>query len=168
MPDESLSLDQLHDIVPAEPVPLWPLANAFWLLLALASLAALTFALRRWLIWRQTAYQRAALAELETAHKATEVSSILKRAAMQVFPRTEVASLTGKVWYDWLTQFTNGSDALQREFDSCLSGAPKDCSQELNDFATRCIRSMPLKSAVPIRSTESQQSTARPTLAKPS
>ena len=43
------------------------------------------------------------LRELEQAETSAEIAGILKRAAIQAYPRSEVASLTGESWCRWLS-----------------------------------------------------------------
>ena len=143
MNEENLSLDQLHDVVNAAPVPWWPLATMWWVIILLLGASSFAFWAKRWLLSRATAYQRSALRELRGARRATEVSAILKRAAMQVFPRNEVAHLSGTPWYLWCTQFADGSDQVQAELLASVADGTQLSSDELVRFARACIKGLP-------------------------
>ena len=102
MPEDPASLQNLHDIMVPAPPPLWPPAPGVWVLLisGLAVLAAL--ALWWWRARQRNAYRRAGLALLEHAGSVREIHIVLKRVALAVWPRPEVASLYGKDWSAFL------------------------------------------------------------------
>jgi hypothetical protein len=107
------SLANLHDIVSAQPVPWWPLAPG-WYFLAAILLIVLTLGFWRWLcLWRSNAYRRAALVQLEHLESQLRVNGqrqaslralpeLVKRTALCVWPRQEVAPLSGEEWLTWL------------------------------------------------------------------
>jgi len=106
-------LAQLRDIhAPAE-ISAWPPGPGWWLLLILVLALVLTLAwwLRR--AWREGAWRRQALKELDQAHRDWEtsgntsefmysLSAILKRAAMHQAPGNGVARLNGDDWDHFL------------------------------------------------------------------
>ena len=98
MTDPSASLTSLRDIAVPEPPPFWPPAPGVWLLAAVA----LALVVASLLVWRRhraaNAYRRAGLVLLEDARTARDVNIVLKRVALAVFPRTEVAPLFGEDW----------------------------------------------------------------------
>lgn len=102
MQEDPASLQNLHDIVIPEAPPLWPLAPGVWVLLVtgLAVLAALM--LLWWRARKRNAYRRAGRALLEHAGSVREVHIILKRVALAVWPRPEVAPLYGNEWAAFL------------------------------------------------------------------
>jgi ABC-type nickel/cobalt efflux system permease component RcnA len=106
---DTASLQNLRDIVEPPPVPWWPPAAGWWILLAVLAAGAIWLLFRVWRQWRSNAYRRAALKELRSATDLPEVAEILKRTALCAFPRTDIASLSGKAWTDWLSQ-TSGQD----------------------------------------------------------
>lgn len=121
MSDDPTSLDRLHDIVMAPPVPWWPPAPGWlWLLVIglILVLAALAWGLIR---WQANRYRREALAELSAlaegpAQNLTELSVLLKRTALTAFPRHRVAAATGPDWFAFLdrtggTRFSGGLGA---------------------------------------------------------
>lgn len=122
------SLENLHDIVGLDPVPLWPLAPGWYALgvLLLLVLVCITwFLMRRWQVHR---YRREALAELDKLEAAVHdparrvsalggLPALVKRVALAAWPRQTVASLSGLDFLEFLdttgrTQaFTNGPGA---------------------------------------------------------
>ncbi|MFM7273985.1 MAG: DUF4381 domain-containing protein [Gammaproteobacteria bacterium] len=98
-----------------EPVGWWPPAPGWWLLallvLALALLVVRALRQQR----RRSRYRRAALAELAACARqaqtggdalafAASASGILRRAALQRYPRARVAALCGDAWLGFLEQ----------------------------------------------------------------
>ena len=104
MNTDPASLDNLREIILPPPVPWWPLAAGWWVLLGLLTLLGTVAAFRAWRTWRAAAYRRAALRELATAANASAIAEILKRTALVAYPRTEVASLAGSAWLAWLAE----------------------------------------------------------------
>ena len=96
------SLENLNDLVLPVPVPWWPPAPGWYVLLALIVLIAAWLAWRTWKRWQANRYRRAALCELATAEDATAIAELLRRTALAIVPRTVVASMSGTVWTDWL------------------------------------------------------------------
>jgi len=109
--------DGLRDLQLPEPVGWWPPAPGWWLLLGLALLFALALLvgpplLRRWRAWRsRRGWLQAARGELhqlrdeavgaDPAARAAQVvaySRLLRRVALAVRSREEVAALTGERW----------------------------------------------------------------------
>jgi HEPN domain-containing protein len=117
-------LERLSDISTPTPVSYWPQTDAWWGMAGVLVIALLYFGWRFHRRWRRDAYRRAALAEL-TALKALVqqddtafehgITRLLRRAALAVSPRREVASLYGEAWLTYLdrqmggTEFTDGA-----------------------------------------------------------
>lgn len=96
------SLDNLRDIATPEAVSMWPSAPGWWILGLVLFVALLVFgykALRKWLANR---YRQHALLELENARDDRSIAEVLKRTALAAYPRTDVASLSGEDWCQWL------------------------------------------------------------------
>ena len=100
--DNPASLQRLRDIAEPAPVPWWPPAVGWWILIVVAAAVVIWLALRARRRWRANAYRRAALERLRSATHPAEIAEILKRAALCAYPRTDVASLSGAAWSDWL------------------------------------------------------------------
>ncbi len=132
-------------VEPASPPPvsMMPQTAGWWVLLGLllAALALLAWrALRR---WRQAAYRRAALAALaDAADDPAVISSLLRRTALAVWPRAEVAGLAGADWLGFLER-TGGATWPDLAARALIAGpvavrpAP---SPELSQQAARWIR----------------------------
>ena len=150
MNQDEMGLDRLNEIVSVEMVPWFPSTLIAWLIILSIVCATLIF-LFAWLRkYRNTAYQREAIRELRSAQSSVEVSVILKRSALQAFPRESVASLTGEKWFDWLQEFAVGSKTVADELAGS-SVANSNASQELREFADACVRGMPPINAVRMR-----------------
>lgn len=102
MNDPATSLDRLHDIVVPPPVPLWPPAPGWYAVLAIAACCLAAAGYQVWKHWRAGAYRREALRELGSADSAAKISELLRRVALVIAPRDEVASQTGNQWPQWL------------------------------------------------------------------
>ncbi|VFQ47503.1 DUF4381 domain-containing protein [Desulfoluna butyratoxydans] len=120
------SLDNLHDIIPFSPQPLWPPAPGWyviaWILAAAAAWLLITSALR----WKRNRYRREALAELAlinrgsppTGDELAPLPVLVKRTALAAYGRQTVAALTGEPWLAFLdtslstTAFTQGTGRL--------------------------------------------------------
>ncbi len=143
MSADPASLDALRDIVVPPPVPWWPLAPGWWVLLAaiLVSVALLgRRALRR---RRDSGYRRAALAQLREARSPADINTILKRAALAAYPRTDVARLAGPAWSNWLRE-TGGADLDEGVAQAlAVSSFRREDAGDLaaaSEFAQRWIR----------------------------
>ena len=104
MKEDPGSLTNLRDIVVPDPVPWWPPAPGWYGVIAIVLVAAIWVAFRSWKRWKANAYRRSALTVLEGAGDSSEIVTTLKRTALAAFPRSEVASLTGDAWCDWLEE----------------------------------------------------------------
>jgi hypothetical protein len=112
MSDDPASLDRLHDVVVPPAVPWWPPTPGWAIVLAALTLAVLALLLRRVMRWQANRYRREALRLLDDpGMKPTEWSALLKRTALAIWPREEVANLTGKEWLAFLDR-TAGMNAF--------------------------------------------------------
>ena len=114
MPTTQLPLKDIH--LP-EAIGWWPPAIGWWLL---AVLIPLLIVLLYWIykrLTRRTAIKTAkknlaAIKEnpaLDNNKKLRELSMLLRRVAISVTPRTEVASLTGRQWLAFLDKSLTGA-----------------------------------------------------------
>jgi hypothetical protein len=122
----------LRDIHAAAPAEFWPPAPGWWLLAALlaAALACTTVVLiRGYRRRRQKLRILAGLAQLEsTAHDdaaqfTAAISALLRRVALMRYARTDVASLSGAAWLQFLDA-TGGNGAFVNGPGSALATAP--------------------------------------------
>ncbi|UCD51282.1 MAG: DUF4381 domain-containing protein [Phycisphaerales bacterium] len=130
------SLDNLRDIVVPDAPPYWPPAPGVWLLLGVLTAVVLALGGCFYMTWRRNAYRRAGLALLDTARTVHDVSVVLKRVALAVFPREEVASLYGDDWIAFLNRTCSRSRFSA--IGAIDSGGP--ATQELTDRAGTWIR----------------------------
>lgn len=94
-------LSNLRDLALPPEIPFWPPAPGWWIVAAasVATLAILiAMAVRH---HRRNAYRREALRLLDSVQP-TELSALLKRAALARWPRAEVAALSGAAWLAFL------------------------------------------------------------------
>lgn len=112
MDPAQIPLRDLH--LPAE-IGWWPLAPAWWVLITIASAAALCYLWLFYRRWRADRGRRIALRELAAieaqyaeSHNAMQLaknlSELLRRALLAYAPRKVVAGLTGDQWLTWLDQ----------------------------------------------------------------
>jgi hypothetical protein len=106
-------LAELRNIHLPDPVSSYPTAPGWWLLATL--ILVCTYLLIRWLIryWRSNRYRRVGISQLNEIFKQFEAnedakqylasfSELLKRLALTIYPREQVASLTGEEWVAFL------------------------------------------------------------------
>ena len=124
---EGLNLPELlalmHEIVRPEPVPLVP-QTVGWLVVAVWLLTVIMLvAWNRLRTWRRRRYRREALAILGTiaersdqdpAVTAQQVASVLKRAALAAYSRTEVTALHGDEWAAFLCRSADNDPVVER------------------------------------------------------
>ncbi|MBP2312643.1 DUF4381 domain-containing protein [Azospirillum soli] len=123
MTDDPASLSNLRDLALPPPVPWWPPAPGWWILAAGLVLAGLLLAVRAVARHRANAYRREALraldalerdiGEADTAVLAERMATLLKRAALAAYPRSEIAGLNGPSWLAFLDH-TAGTDAFSK------------------------------------------------------
>jgi hypothetical protein len=133
MDPQSLPLRDIH--LPSEPISWWPLAPGWWILLGLFCLLILAiFLLRRWIIKQRKMPKRVALRGLEKLQRDYQqhhnpqtliqgVSILLRRFFITEYSRTQVASLTGEAWLQFLDQQLGKPQFTQGE-GRCLIEAP--------------------------------------------
>ncbi len=129
MNPDPTSLDRLHDVIAPPPVPWWPPAPGWYWLISFAFILILVLILKTIIHWQRNRYRREALTELarhelalrdpqQRASALAAVAELLKRAALSTFPRTQVATLTGNDWFQFLDRtgrtsaFTQGHGAM--------------------------------------------------------
>lgn len=117
-------LTQLKDIHVPPPVPAWPPAWGWWLLGAFVFTLLTIGIVRLRRQRRRTRAARAAARELNmlaarhaqhgnTRQLVSELSSLLRRAALAYTESSSIARLTGDAWLAWLDTHLGGSDFRQ-------------------------------------------------------
>ena len=102
MSEEQYSLNNLRDIVVPDPPSLWPPAPGVWILVGIITAVLLFIFWRLYVSRKQNAYRRAGLELLGQVHTCRDILVLLKRVALAVFPRQQVASLYGQEWVNFL------------------------------------------------------------------
>jgi hypothetical protein len=113
-------LEKLHDIAGLDPIPLWPLAIGWWIVIGFGTIMLLLAALglTRWLKFRRSwkydtlekleylsqTLSQPTVSNMEIQHTATFFSEYLRRIALRRFSRSACAGLTGQAWLEWLTK----------------------------------------------------------------
>jgi hypothetical protein len=107
------SLQNLNDIVLPATVGWWPLASGWYLLFGLVLVSLAWFGYRSLYHWKKNRYRRAALHELQLLENGInkpgerdahlrKIPVLLKRTALSVYPRSQIASLSGESWFQFL------------------------------------------------------------------
>lgn len=138
-------INQLVEVAAPAPVSMLPQTPG-WAVLGGGVFVALVWGIRRaWRHHHATAYRRAALMDLARAgDNPVTVSTILKRAALAVYPRAEVASLSGDDWLRFLDdtggdgQFQNGVGVAVGQ--AAYAPPPQGSHDGLNALACRWVR----------------------------
>jgi len=152
----SSSLDNLQDIILPQAVSWWPLATGFWLLLALLLVWVLAIAICFSIRYQKNAYRREALKylgriELQLVSPAgrstalSEMAILLKRVALSVYDRSEVAQLSSDDWLQFLdktgrTHAFTGSAAAVLGRVNWQNGAADKLSEKDLDSIKRTVR----------------------------
>lgn len=127
--NDPASLANLNDIVMPEAVGWWPLADGWYVLAGTFVILLGWYTFRSVKNWRANAYRRAALRELDSliddtrnpqsrASSLRQLPSLLKRTALSVYPREDVAGLTGEDWFDFLNSKMGKPSFTQSTFDT--------------------------------------------------
>ena len=142
----------LRDIHLPDGVSFWPLAYAWWVLIAVL-VAIVLIAI--FIYWRHKLAKisaitkaREELARITGNYQqsknplllAREISILFRRLSISLFPRTEVASLTGDEWLTFLDQYVTGSPFSQGQ-GRMLIDAPYRQHVEADDvdsFLSQC------------------------------
>ncbi len=136
MGSSQYSLSNLRDIVIPDPLPLWPPAPGVWVALGIVVAMVLLFGWRLYTVRKRSAYRRAGLLLLGSAETAYDVAVVVKRVALAVFPREQVAPLYGDDWAAFL------HESCPRSCFSAMvtSDASTESSDELVELAGTWIR----------------------------
>ncbi len=102
MDGDQYSLANLRDIFVPDPPPFWPPAPGVWVALGIVVVMAFLLGWRIHTFRKRNAYRNAGLLLLGSAETAYDVSVVVKRVALAVFPREQVASLYGDDWAAFL------------------------------------------------------------------
>lgn len=137
----------LRDIHLPDAIGWWPVASGWWILLGLSVVLA-AFVWWWWRRMKQFAAKRCALREfnalkenrcLTVQERIEQLSILLRRTSISIYPREQVAGLTGQAWLTFLDRqlkddrFTKGEGKLiveaayRKEVNGDLNGLFKLC-----------------------------------------
>jgi len=102
MDSDQYSLHNLRDIFIPEAPPFWPPAPGVWVAVGIVVVVAIVIGLRSHAVRKRNAYRKAGLLLLQSAKTSHDVAVVVKRVALAVFPREQVASLYGEDWVAFL------------------------------------------------------------------
>jgi hypothetical protein len=136
MDSDQYSLNNLRDIFIPDPPPFWPPAPGAWIALGIVVAMLILVGWRLHAVRKRNAYRKAGLLLLRSAETAHDVAVVIKRVALAVFPREQVASLYGDDWVAFLHDScprSNFSAMLTRD-------ASAESDEELVELAGIWIR----------------------------
>lgn len=116
--------------------PFWPPAPGFWVALAMVAAILFFVAWRLYTVRNRNAYRKVGLMLLGSAETTYDVSVVLKRVALAVFPREQVASLYGDDWAAFLHK------TCPRSYFKALISSNSDAEpgEDLVELASTWIR----------------------------
>ncbi|EKE83806.1 DUF4381 domain-containing protein [Idiomarina xiamenensis] len=131
---QTADLSQLQDIVETSEPSWWPPAPGWWVLaaLVLVIITASVILLRRYI--RRRRVKRLALRQLRQLDndcRASDITLLLKQAALAYFPRQQIAALQGRRWIEFLVGGLPSSQqrtALIADIEGQLYSAQGDTS----------------------------------------
>lgn len=145
------SLQNLHDIIVPQPVPWWPPAPGWYVTGGIIFLLFTWISWRFYTRWRSNAYRRISIKELgiirnnihsnQLKPSLRELSKLVKRTALAVWPREQVASLTGSEWLRFLDQ-TGNTDVFTKGDGRLLAELGYEKKQKLADLSDEQIGSL--------------------------
>ncbi len=152
-------LDKLQEISLPAPVAWTPQTIGWYVLAALAAIGLLWMLRAAYRRHAANRYRRAALAELATfrarldgetgpSRVLADIAALLKRTALAVFPREEVAGLSGEAWLGFLdsaassTDFSSGPGRILADlpYSPAATAPPAGDVRELLTVSRRWIR----------------------------
>lgn len=137
-------LDLMHDIVPPEPLSWLPQTRGWWVLL-LWILAVVAVVAVKWVQkHRRDRYRREALGLIEQIDPgaegaATAIAGIVKRTALAVYARKDVASLYGDEWAEFLVR-SCGDDKVVARSAQLIAQAAYRQGIDARDIVAPAIR----------------------------
>jgi hypothetical protein len=145
------SLQNLNAIVLPAPVDWWPLANGWYVVFGVLLIAIGWIGYRSVQGWIANRYRRTALQKLQLLAEnirnevnrdssLRQIPILLKRTALSAYPREQVASLSGKDWFDFLNSSIRNPSFTESTFVT-LDKISYSCG-ELGDIDTHSITAL--------------------------
>ena len=139
--------ERLHDIVSPEAVSWLPQTPGWWVLLAWVVAVTSMCTWKAVQGYRRNRYRREAIKLIDTIDPAAEgaataIAGIVKRTALAVYDRKDVASLYGEEWASFLVRSAGGDSQLSRSATLLARAAyrPETNAQDVIGPAKRWIR----------------------------
>jgi hypothetical protein len=138
-------LSKLHDFYRPPPPSWMPQTAGWYALLALLCIFGIWLIARAVARWLSNRYRREALTQLQNA-PVNQFSALLKRTAMTVWPREEVASLSGEEWLSFLSgssgldEFKSAPGNLIEHVAIAQQSLTADDEQRLRQLASEWVR----------------------------
>lgn len=133
-------LDQLRPMAPPPAISMIPQTLA-WVGVLVVLFATTAWGARKvWRHWRDNAYRRAALNELNLlSDNPADIAILLRRTALSAFPRPAVAALRGAAWLDFLDS-SYGGNGFSQGAGQVLATAPYQAVSPANPDLTALAR----------------------------
>ena len=136
MDSDQYNLSNLRDIFIPEAPSFWPPAPGVWIASGIVVVLLIFAGWRIYAARKRNAYRKAGLKFLQSAKTSHDVAVVVKRVALAVFPREQVASLYGTDWVDFLHESCPG-----HQFSAMRSSdASSEPSEEFVELARLWIR----------------------------
>lgn len=132
-------LAQLHPLREPPAIGWWPPAPGWWIGLALVLIGLAGLGWLAYRRWRSNRYRRRALRQLESLRQelaaepdsqryAAAVNALLKAAALEAYPRQQVAALSGQEWIEFLNTGSGctRSPGFQATFTAAIYSAARN------------------------------------------
>lgn len=159
-------------IIPSEIPSAWPPAPIYWLILLIV---VATVALTVWLVKRHIQQQKVIKQALDSLQQLqqqpiafAQLNQLLKGLCLHYYPRSQVASLTGKEWFDFMQQHSlQQTPPLfnhQDEFCQRLYQHHSICTEHDFNAAKRWIQQFPAQVSALKKITLAEQASAEKVL----
>lgn len=98
----NVSLEQLHDIVLPPTPGIWPLAIGWWILIILMLIGTVLLIKKIIYYFQHSKIKRLAIIKLQSCTDCNEINQLLKQVAIHYYHDSNIASLTGTAWIDFI------------------------------------------------------------------
>ncbi len=103
-------IPEVEGVIPPDPVSFWPPQPGWYVVMAIILVLLVWIVIKQVQKYKRNAYRRMGLAQLEqlkqqpcSTDNLQQFNNLLKAASIQAYSREKVASLSGNVWYEFLS-----------------------------------------------------------------